>query len=130
MLVRDYMSPAPVTIRADVDYKQAFKIMQEKNLHHLPVVGSDNSVIGIVARRDLQVAATHFHEAPVEIGDVMHQPVTTISSAVNLIAAIEHFIDEGIGCLPVTEEGGNEPVGIITEIDMLRALRDMLAKQA
>ena len=130
MQVESYMSHAPVTIRDDTDYWKASEIMQEKNLHHLPVVGSDNSVIGIVARRDLQIAATHFHEAPVEIGDVMHQPVTTISSAVNLIAAIEHLINQGIGCLPVTKEGGNELVGIITEIDMLRALRDMLAKQA
>ena len=130
MLVRDYMSRAPVTIGTDADYKQAFKIMQEKNLHHLPVIGSDNSVVGIVTRRDLQIAAQHFHEAPVEIGDVMHQPVTTISPTVNLSAAVEHLIAEGIGCLPVIDEDGNELVGIITEIDMLRVLRDLLAKQA
>lgn len=128
MLVRDHMSPAPVTIDPSTDYKQAFSIMQEKNLHHLPVVGGADSVVGIVTRRDLQIAAQHFHEAPVEIGDVMHQPVTTISSDTNLTAAVERLIADGIGCLPVTDAGNNKLVGIITEIDMLKILREMLAK--
>jgi len=129
MQVKDHMSPAPVTIQPDADYKKAFMIMQEKNLHHLPVIGSSNNVVGIVTRRDLQIAAQHFHEAPVEIGDVMHQPVTTIPSDANLAAAVERLIAEGIGCLPVTDAGGTELVGIITEIDMLNVLQEMLAKQ-
>ena len=60
----------------------------------------------------------------------MHQPVTTIPSDANLTAAVERLIAEGIGCLPVTDAGGAELVGIITEIDMLNVLREMLAKQA
>ena len=46
------------------------------------------------------------------------------------MTAIERLIAEGIGCLPVTNESDGELVGIITEVDMLRVLRDMLAKQA
>lgn len=129
MQVSDYMSPAPVTIDPGADYKQAFTVMQEKNLHHLPVLDSSNAVVGIVARRDLQVAAQHFHEAPVEVGDVMHTPVTTIVSSDPLASAVERMSDQGIGCLPVVDAGGQQLVGIITEIDMLRALKDLLARQ-
>ncbi len=129
MQVSDYMSPAPVTIEPGADYKQAFSVMQEKNLHHLPVLDSSNAVVGIVARRDLQVAAQHFHEAPVEVGEVMHTPVTTIASNESLASAVERMSDQGIGCLPVTAEGGQQLVGIITEIDMLRALKELLANQ-
>lgn len=130
MLVSDYMSPAPITIEPGADYKHAFTVMQDKNLHHLPVLDSSSSVIGIVARRDLQVAAQHFHEAPVEVGDVMHTPVTTVNSNEPLASAVERMSDQGIGCLPVVEEGGSQQlVGIITEIDMLRALKELLAKQ-
>ena len=129
MQVSDYMSPAPVTIEPGADYKQAFTVMQEKNLHHLPVLDSSNAVAGIVARRDLQVAAQHFHEAPVEVGEVMHTPVTTIVSSDSLASAVERMSDQGIGCLPVVDEGGQQLVGIITEIDMLRALKDLLANQ-
>lgn len=129
MQVSDYMSPAPVTIEPGADYKQAFTVMQEKNLHHLPVLDSSNAVVGIVARRDLQIAAQHFHEAPVEVGEVMHTPVTTIVSSDSLASAVERMSGQGIGCLPVVDEGGQKLVGIITEIDMLRALKDLLASQ-
>lgn len=128
MLVSDYMSPAPVTIETGADYKQAFGIMQEKNLHHLPVVDGSAGVVGIVTRRDLQIAAQHFHEAPVDIGDVMHTPVSTIPAAADLSAAVDQLIAQGIGCLPVTGESETELVGIITEIDMLKVLRKLLAK--
>lgn len=130
MLVRDYMSPAPVTITADADYKEAFGIMQERNLHHIPVVGGTNEVVGILAQRDLRLAAQHFQEAPVEVGDVMHSPVTTIAEDADLRSAAERLIAEGIGCLPVMDSGGARLVGIITESDLLRALRDLLARES
>lgn len=128
MLVSECMSPAPITIETGADYKQAFAIMQEKNLHHLPVVDGSNSVVGLVTRRDLQIAAQHFHEAPVEIADVMHTPVITIRADADLTTAVDQLIAQGIGCLPVTGDGGNGLVGIITEIDLLKVLRELLAK--
>ena len=38
MLVRDRMSAHPVTIRSDADYKAALELMQEHDLHHVPVL--------------------------------------------------------------------------------------------
>lgn len=128
MLVSDRMSPAPVTIESGADYKQAFTIMQQKNLHHLPVVDGSNNVVGLVTRRDLQLAARHFHEATVEIAEVMHTPVITIPADADLMTAVDQLIAQGIGCLPVTGDGGKGLVGIITEIDLLRVLREFLAK--
>ncbi len=129
MRVRDYMSAAPVTIDAGADYQQAFAIMEDKNLHHLPVLDGGGDCVGILARRDLQLAARYFHEAPVEVGDVMHTPVTTIAPDADLGAAVERMMDDRIGCLPVSDDGGAHLVGIITETDLLRALRDLLARR-
>ena len=128
MQVRDYMSPSPVTIREDVDYGEAFEILEKRDLHHLPVVNADDVVVGIVARRDLQLAARYFHEAPVEVGEVMHTPVVTIASDTDLSAAVERMMDDHIGCLPVADDG-RHLVGIITETDLLRALRLLLAQR-
>ena len=126
MLVSDYMSPAPVTIETSADYKQAFGIMQEKNLHHLPVVDSSNSIVGIVTRRDLHIAAQHFHEAPVDIGEIMHTPVTTIPASADLATAVDQLIGQGIGCLPVTGDSDTELVGIITEADFVELAGQLL----
>jgi acetoin utilization protein AcuB len=128
MHVRQYMSPSPVTIREDADYGEAFEIMEKGDLHHVPVVSSDGEVLGILARRDLQLAARHFHEAPVEVGEVMHTPVVTIASNADLSVAVERMMDDHIGCLPVSDDG-RHLVGIITETDLLRALRDLLAER-
>jgi acetoin utilization protein AcuB len=127
MQVRDYMSPAPVTIDTGADYQQAFSVMEEKNLHHLPVLDGTGNCAGLVARRDLQLAARCFQEAPVEIGEIMHKPVTTITPDADLSAAVALMMDDHIGCLPVSDNGGGHLVGIITETDLLRALKDLLA---
>ncbi len=126
MRVREYMSPMPITINAGADYGEAFEIMEKQNLHHLPVVGADEEVVGILARRDLQLAARYFHEAPVEVSEVMHTPVTTIAADSHLAAAVERMMSGRIGCLPVSDDGMHL-IGIITETDLLRALRDLLA---
>ncbi|WP_295885111.1 HPP family protein [uncultured Thiohalocapsa sp.] len=129
MQVRDYMSPAPVTIDAGADYQQAFSVMEEKSLHHLPVLDAAGNCAGLVARRDLQLAARCFQEAPVEIGEIMHKPVTTIAPDADLSAAVERMMDDHIGCLPVSDDGGGHLVGIITETDLMRALKDLLAQR-
>jgi CBS domain-containing protein len=119
----------PVTIDTGADYKKAFEIMEEKDLHHLPVVADDGLCVGILTRRDLQLAARYFHEAPVEVGEVMHTPVTTIGPDADLATAVDRMMSQRIGCLPVSEDGGDHLTGIITETDLLRALRDLLARE-
>ena len=128
MLVRDYMTASPVTIREDADYGAAFAIMEDQDLHHLPVLDANEKVVGILARRDLQLAARFFHEAPAEVSDVMHSPVVTISPTTDLSEAVSLMMNDRIGCLPVCDQG-QTCIGIITETDLFRALRDLLAEK-
>jgi len=128
MRVEKYMSLVPITIRDDTGYWKAFDIMREKDLHHIPVVNENNAVVGLLTRRDLQIAAMHFKEAPVEVSEVMHSPVVTISSGELLSEAAQQMIDHRIGGLPVLDNDG-QLVGILTETDLLRALIDRLGKE-
>jgi len=128
MRVENYMSLVPITIRDDTDYWKAFDIMQEKDLHHIPVVNESNAVVGLITRRDLQIAAMHFKEASVEVSEVMHSPVVTISPGELLSEAAKQMIDNRIGGLPVLDSNG-QIVGILTETDLLRALIDQLGKE-
>lgn len=129
MLVRDYMSKSPVTIREDSDYRSVFELMDNQNLHHIPVVNADDDVVGILAHRDLQRAAGHFHAAPVEVSEVMHTEVFMIEPGASIETAAERMMDHRIGSLPVSEDG-RHVVGMITETDLLRALRDVLQARA
>ena len=127
MRVEKYMSLVPITIRDDTVYWEAFDIMREKDLHHIPVVNEDNAVVGLLTRRDLKIAAMHFKETPVEVSKVMHSPVVTISPGELLSEAARQMIDNRIGGLPVLDTNG-QIVGILTETDLLRALIDQLGK--
>ena len=77
MRVESYMSHAPITLRDDTDYWKAFEIMQEKDLHHIPVINENEKVVGILTRRDLKIAAMHFGEARVEVSECASTPGAT-----------------------------------------------------
>ena len=126
MRIQDYMSATAITISSDADYSAAFEIMEDKDLHHLPVVNGAKEVVGLITRRDLQLAARFFKEAPAEVSEVMHSPVLTISSKADLSEAVELMMEKRIGCLPVTNDG-KHLVGMITETDLFRALQKLLA---
>ena len=128
MQVDSYMSRAPITIRSDTDYWKASEIMKEMDLHHIPVVNENDKVVGILARRDLNIAAMHFGEAHVEVSEVMHSPVTTILPGEPLAEAARKMIEHRFGGLPVLD-ADEKIVGILTETDLLRALIDQLDKE-
>ena len=126
MQVESYMSHAPITIRDDMDYWKASEIMKEKDLHHIPAINQDETVVGILTLRDLKMAAMHFGEARVEVSEVMHSPVVTVAPGEALADAARIMIDNRIGGLPVLGDDG-QIVGILTETDLLLALVDQLS---
>ena len=128
MRVESYMSRAPITIRGDTDYWKASEVMRDKNLHHIPVVNENDKVVGMLARRDLNIAAMHFGEAHVDVSEVMHKPVVTISPGEPLAEAARQMVEHRFGGLPVLD-ADEQIVGILTETDLHRALIDQLEKE-
>lgn len=120
MLVRDCMSAHPVTVRHDADYKVALKLMQDHSLHHVPVLDNRENLVGIVAERDLLLAAAHHMQAAVDVGDVMHRAVVTTTGDTPVGEAAALMVDHRIGGLPVVD-AGRRVVGVITETDIFRA---------
>ena len=128
MLVRDRMSAHPVTVRSDADYKSALKLMNESSLHHLPVLDASNRLVGIVAERDLLLAASQHLQSVIEIGEVMHRDVVTATRDMPVAEAAALMVNHRIGGLPVVDARHNV-VGVITETDVLRAFVAMQAAQ-
>jgi acetoin utilization protein AcuB len=120
MLVRDRMSAHPVTVRSDADYKAALKLMQEHALHHVPVLDANKKLVGIVAERDLLLAAMHHLQSVVEVGEVMHRDVVTTTRDMPLAEAAALMVDHRIGGLPVLDSR-RKVIGVITETDIFRA---------
>jgi acetoin utilization protein AcuB len=120
MLVRDRMSAHPITVRQDADYKAALKLMEEHSLHHVPVLDAHRKLVGIVAERDLLLAATRHLDSAVDVAEVMHANVTTATLDMPIAEAASLMVDHRIGGLPVVDKKGFV-VGVITETDIFRA---------
>jgi acetoin utilization protein AcuB len=129
MQVRKHMSTPAITVRADADYRTAFDVMRERDFHHLPVVDAGGQLVGIVAQRDMMVAATRHHNAPVEIAEVMHRPVVSTQPDVQVVEVARLMMSQNIGCLPVVDANMNL-LGVITERDLLEAFVRMLSSSA
>lgn len=128
MLVRDRMSAHPVTIRSDSDYKDALRLMHERSVHHVPVLDADRRLVGIVAERDLLLAASQHLHSLIEVGEVMHRDVVTVAPDTPITEAAMLMLEHRIGGLPVLN-GQQQVVGVITESDLFRAFVAMQSAQ-
>jgi CBS domain-containing protein len=61
--LKEVMTQDPVTVHPDTSLKDAAGIMFEKWFRHLPVVGDDGKVAGIISTRDLlRIVSAGMHE--------------------------------------------------------------------
>ncbi len=112
-----------ITITPETKLSDAYKLMQEKKIRHLPVLDKDE-LVGIVTDRDLRLStsklASHPFDADDSVKNIMNSPVETISLSDPIELAAQIMRDLKIGCLPVVRE--TKVIGIVTYTDLLDAL--------
>lgn len=118
------MSRPVHTVTVRVDYRAAFDLLHAHAIHHLPVV-EGKRVVGIVAHRDLLLAAANFGPAPVSVGEIMKRAPVCISEGAEIKEAARLLLVNHIGSLPVLDDDGML-VGMITETDIFRIMAGML----
>jgi acetoin utilization protein AcuB len=135
MLVKDCMTPDPITILPESTHKQASELLREHNIHHLPVVNKRGELAGMIVEQDLLAAqpspATtlsiyeiHGLLSKLQVKQIMSHPVFTTTSDCPLEEAARLMLDRDIGSLPVMED--KKLVGIITDTDIFKALAMLL----
>jgi acetoin utilization protein AcuB len=136
MLVKDRMSAHPLTIDPEESVSNTHRYMQEQKVRHLPVVGKNGKMIGLVTEKDLLKAepssATslsmweiHSLLMKVKVKSVMVRDVFTTSEDTPIEEAAHLMLEHKIGCLPVLRD--EQLVGIITESDIFRTLMELFA---
>lgn len=138
MLVRDYMTRHPLMAEPDMSIIEAQRYMGEAGIRHLPIVGDGKRLLGLVTRQSLLVDPGTLgsldvweisrYLAALKVADVMvrKDDVITISPDTTIEDAARIMVEHRIGCLPVADSAGIL-VGIITEIDLLEHLMELLA---
>lgn len=135
MLVKDRMTPNPVTVTPDTFFVEAMRIMGERGFRHLPVVDRKEKPVGIITQTDLlnaspspatalSVSEVNYLLANLRIRDVMSSPVVTVSDDAPLEDAARVMVENKFGCLPVI--GAGKLVGVITETDIFKSFVEVL----
>jgi len=116
---RELMSSPVRTIRPDTTIREAQRILLRYGHSGLSVVNAEDELVGVISRRDLDLALHHgFSHAPVK--GYMATSVKTIAPDTPLPDIEELMVTYDIGRLPVLEQGAL--VGVVTRTDVLRHL--------
>jgi CBS domain-containing protein len=150
MKVRDIMTTDVVSVRRDTSINEIAKLMGARDISGVPVLGDDDTVVGIVTELDLIVRNTrldvpHFIQIldlgriPLELPgqylhrlqhmlgaraeDVMSHEVITIGPGASVEALAELMVQKRVNPVPVTEDGQLD--GIVSRADLI----DMMAAE-
>jgi len=118
-VARDLMSSPVRTIRPETTIHEAQRILLRYGHAGLSVVDSADKLVGVIARRDIEIALHHgFSHAPVK--GYMTTNLKTITPETLLPEIESLMVTYDIGRLPVLS--GDRLVGIVTRTDVLRQL--------
>lgn len=135
MLVRERMTPNPVTITPDTSVSDAMRLMREKRIRRLPILDAHAHLVGIITDSDLLYATPspvtslsvwEIHDLlyKLKVEKVMTYEVKTVTEDTPLEEAARILADNRISGLPVMR--GKQLVGIITETDIFKTFLGLL----
>lgn len=133
--IEEFMTAKPYTLREADSINEAWKIMTEKHIRHIPVTDSDNHLLGLVTQRDVLAAtepgvalgdmgATKREGADIKLSDIMIRNVRVIHTYDSLRQAAVYMQSHKYGCLPVISN--EQLVGIITDSDFVSIAINLL----
>jgi acetoin utilization protein AcuB len=140
MLVKEYMTPNPMSVKEDSSILETAELMKKHKVRRFPVLG-DDQLIGIVTDRDLRSAAPsqvisfdtqerelmpelHSLLSGITVKEVMSREVITIHPDQTIVAAAQLMLKHRMSGIPVTDSAGKLQ-GILTETDIFKVLVDL-----
>lgn len=122
--VKNFMTPLPHTVGETIELKQAKQLMDQYDCHHLPVLNG-GQIVGLLSSHDLGLILLTPKGRESRVKDFMSlspfivdpdQPIKEVATAM-----LEQHISSA-----VVRAKANEPWGIFTSTDALRALATLL----
>jgi CBS domain-containing protein len=129
-LVKDWMTPDPITIAPTTTLPEAHRLMKECGIRRIPVV-EQGRLVGIVTLGDIREASPsqatslsiyemNYLISRLTVEQIMTRDPISITPDTSIEAAARLMLDHKIGGLAVID--GERVVGIITESDIFRLL--------
>mgnify|MGYP002857819080 CR=1 FL=1 len=134
MFVSDIMTRNPICATPDMTIVNAQDVMTKEKIDKLPVLDSDNRLVGLLTKSDLAKAAPSsattldayeigYLLSKIKVEKIMTRSPITVQDDEVIEEAARIMADKDISCLLVLKDGILE--GIITESDLFRKFVDM-----
>ena len=140
-LAEDFMTKKVITTTPGTPIEGAAKIMVRNSLRRIPIIGEDidiatsspDKLLGVITATDIikyfndKDLFTHITSnnpsdvLDIKVGEIMAKSLIAVEPLTRLGDICEIFKEEGLAGLPVVKN--NELLGIITEKDILRAIK-------
>ena len=125
VIASQIMNQPVITLTEDTPIQVAWNLFLERRFRHIPIVNSENVIIGILSDRRLLREFTPFNdtgnEKPTTVGEVMIRDILTAIPETPVKDIAKTFIHERVGCMPIVDKKGTV-VGMITRSDILRMM--------
>jgi CBS domain-containing protein len=125
---RDIMSSPVGTLPADASVAEAWHLIQDREVRHVPIVSSDGTIHGVISDRDLLRDAVADAISPTArplterlVRDLVSPRLLTAGPDTEISQIARVLYEEHVGSLPIIDEKKNL-VGLITRSDILRAI--------
>ena len=136
MTARDLMTPNPVTVSPRATIAEVWDLMRELEIRHVPVV-EDGALVGMLSDRDLarldvarlltaEGADALRRELATPVIEVMSSDVIFVELETELSDVVGLLIEHRVGAIPVVRPDTRDVVGIVSYVDVLRAVQDLL----
>ncbi len=134
MLAKDIMTANPVTATELMSVAEALGLLYELDVRHLPVVRG-NELAGIVSDRDLRGFTAPSEDEAIEaierarssnIGNFMNTDPIRVDPETNVREVVELMLTNRVGAIPVCDLDTGDLLGIVSYVDVLRALQETL----
>ncbi|MGF1757328.1 CBS domain-containing protein [Photobacterium sagamiensis] len=136
--VSEYMTRKVITIYPEAGLREAFFLMRDKGIRHLPVISADGELRGIISDRELRrpgwvdespdIGHDYALTNDLHVGDVMIKDVVHVRTYDTLTKAVGTILNHNIGAAPVLDKTG-QLVGMLSAVDLLSAFQDTLESQ-
>lgn len=121
LALKDHMTRKLITINKDSTVAEAYRLMKNFWIRHLPVLDQEEEfIVGMVSERDLLAAPS----ADTPVSRVMSNPIKTFPIETPVKSVVAAMIDEKLSAFLITKD--DEIVGIVTSEDMLVLLKEVL----
>ena len=139
MTAHDLMTANPATVTPQSTVAEAWDLMRELDVRHVPVI-QDGALVGMLSDRDrayldmarvltAEGADALRRELTMSVVKVMRSDVIFVEPETEVSDVVELLIESKIGAIPVVRPDTRELVGIVSYIDALRALQELLQEE-